>query len=371
MQIISKSHEAVNPLAKNNFNSISSIESLRDQPEQCSYTNFHPQYGNLGDVHKKHKIMQSAIKRFNFGPVHERVIEELVNCSNGNGITEVSNSVLAKRCKISKRSVDNYLKCFVDLNIITREKRGWMQTCTTTLLAIRHELKHKDAIFAHKLNSINTDSKKTLDHYSEYECLLKNSEIKRPPDKVYSPQSGGYDSSTNKWMLAESKVSREALPDALQSEIYRAFDEHEHVELETVFKRLVASLDEKLELVKEIAHLSKQFVVKNLSGLAVARFKKMRTSRKEGVRSYVERTRSIEEKEAIWRNAQDRAAQAMSREGIEEPELVGGDIESYDAYHRYHAERDTRSHKIFKKMLESPTREPDICSYTDWVNESY
>lgn len=153
-------------------------------------TIFSFEVNKYGDVREKHRLIEEATHPKRYKSLTKELIEELVNNSNFEGVTRISQATLANKINCTTRTIRNHLIKLQTDGFIKIEKNGWQETNTVTLLPIYYKSNNKAENFSDDLNNLNLrdrdlnkyNCKVDVNLVNEYEKEMSKRCI-HPPDK--------------------------------------------------------------------------------------------------------------------------------------------------------------------------------------------
>lgn len=329
MRSISQCHRHVND--KSQFsNNVVSTRTKHNILNQTTIQTHNMLYGPYGDASVKHRIMKDAIKDCDLPRSIINFLEDLVNHSNADGETIIGHKKLAKLLTCSERTIRNYFEYTDSVGLTKREKRGWMRSNTTTLIPInkvaQHLKTHKAANISPYLSDHKFKHRELNKHYDEYECLLDNKQDNQEVEDIKPLQTIKHPSNNDSQLEDADKPKqilmseRSALTQTLEHELLEAIQTHiphEYLDQSVlVLKRLKAKTKEKLDLILEIGQCAKQFVIKNISGLFVARFKKLTEKKNMSTNN---QPIDYDSRKALRARAEELAKKNLNQRGIVDP----------------------------------------------------
>lgn len=182
---------------------------------------------NYGDVKHKHKIMREATKDKCYDPTTKLLISELVNNSNFEGVTRISQGTLAILLGCSIDTIRRRLILLEKDGLIPNPKKnGWGKTNTVTLLPIKNELNHKDRNLRCNLNPTNLKHN-NINTYKENVDVSLIYEYEKEMDKAKKPearQKGGFKIDNEKLCsslpIAKQEIERACTAHGLNEDLH-------------------------------------------------------------------------------------------------------------------------------------------------------
>lgn len=369
-------------------------------------------YGKYGDVHNKHRIMKDYLKdkAITLKRSVLTFLEELINNSNWEGVSRIGQKKLASLLTCSVRTILSYYKMLESLDILSFKKNGWQQTNTTVLLPIHSKLNNKVENFSTDLNTSYIQDHKYINHYDGNVCVfadleesypvkLEDSNCKeiltssnlsnstpltlsnsRPLNEPEKPDSSEIPNSSKpeRIMKSEYEVQRETLPESLTEAVYKHIPSQHRELATTTLKRLIASHETKLELIKLVGCKANQFNVNNIAGLLVSESKKMTNKTQEAP----PKPRDWNRENEIRSKAHEMATAKLKELGVIDPrESNKPDWDALSEYDTKHScwyirfLRELDPPKVFKSPPQNPPKFAAKRSNSeipkDWVQDAY
>ena len=146
------------PINKNNIH----LSGNRFDPVYSGVNNYGlPRAAHCKLRAQQHAKIKGLCEEKKIPKIKEDYLHELLNCSNLNLETNVSQKEISERLRVSTRTIRRYEKDMLARGLIQSEARGWRQTNAKALLVTKHLKHHKGDNMSpviKDLNIINTNT---------------------------------------------------------------------------------------------------------------------------------------------------------------------------------------------------------------------
>ena len=383
-QIISHTSSNVNTLSQSSCNDPSTLASSRLPPRLFNEVNLHRRaWIKAATIECKLRLNEPKVLEaivFNCDPilgVGEPSIGTIREFFMDKGWGEISYSAISQNIKrIKEKGV---------LNVINRFEQ------TNVYRMIGYKLANH-SFDSHNNLILTTSEKRDLNitHYEEYVSHFANTGFpgvntpksphltpsldlknRKSKDSEIAKSESSDSEMPEKLMKSEWEVRNETLEEPLQEIIETEFPASQHAKAATTIKRINASTETKLELLKEVGQLAKVMIIVNIGGLLVSRYKKMEQRMKNGhSKTYVSKDVFMDALR-LRQAAEIETERRLRARGIIDPILQAGS--SYEELEAYRSEHGTLYPIVLRELSQAQCSETEhsISPKQTWADVAY